>query len=78
MAIVQLRHDTDGRRYYRRRLAAGKTPMERSSTARAIRAGNPRSGCTLTGGTIPGGTPGESESRGVVVSGFRPESVYGM
>ncbi len=28
MAIVQLRHDTEGRRYYRRRLAAGKTPME--------------------------------------------------
>ena len=28
MAVVQLRHDTEGRRYYRRRLAAGKTPME--------------------------------------------------
>jgi len=28
MAVVQLRHDTDGRRYYRRRLAEGKTPME--------------------------------------------------
>jgi transposase len=28
MAIVQLRHDTEGRRCYRRRLAAGKTPME--------------------------------------------------
>jgi hypothetical protein len=28
MAIVQLRHDTDGRRYYDRRLAEGKTPME--------------------------------------------------
>jgi transposase len=28
MAIVQLRHDTEGRRYYRRRLAAGKPPME--------------------------------------------------
>jgi transposase len=27
-AIVQLRHDTDGRTYYRRKLAAGKTPME--------------------------------------------------
>ena len=27
-AIVQLRRDTEGRRYYRRRLAAGKTPME--------------------------------------------------
>jgi transposase len=28
MTIVQLRHDTEGRRYYRRKLAAGKTPME--------------------------------------------------
>ena len=28
MAIVQVRHDTDGRAYYRRKLAAGKTPME--------------------------------------------------
>jgi transposase len=28
MAVVQLRHDTEARRYYRRRLAEGKTPME--------------------------------------------------
>lgn len=28
MAVVQLRRDTDGRAYYRRKLAAGKTPME--------------------------------------------------
>ena len=28
MAIVQLRHDTEGRRYYRGRLAEGKPPME--------------------------------------------------
>jgi hypothetical protein len=28
MAIVQLRHDTEGRAYYRRKLATGKTPME--------------------------------------------------
>jgi transposase len=27
-AIVQLRHDTEGRAYYRRKLAASKTPME--------------------------------------------------
>jgi transposase len=27
-AFVQLRHDTQGRAYYRRKLAAGKTPME--------------------------------------------------
>jgi transposase len=28
MAVVQLRRDTEGRAYYRRKLAAGKTPME--------------------------------------------------
>jgi hypothetical protein len=28
MAIVQLRNDTAGRAYYRRKLAAGKSPME--------------------------------------------------
>ena len=28
MTIVQIRHDTEGRAYYRRKLAAGKTPME--------------------------------------------------
>ena len=28
MAIVQIRHDTEGRAYYRRKLATGKTPME--------------------------------------------------
>lgn len=28
MAIVQISHDTEGRTYYRRKLAAGKTPME--------------------------------------------------
>jgi transposase len=27
-AIVQIRHDTEGRAYYRHKLAAGKTPME--------------------------------------------------
>src|SRR4051794_26060495 len=27
-AIVQIRHDTQGRAYYRRKVAAGKTPME--------------------------------------------------
>jgi transposase len=28
MAVVQLRHDTEGRAYYRRKVAAGKTTME--------------------------------------------------
>ena len=30
MAIVQIRHDTEGRAYYRRKLAAGKTPTHGS------------------------------------------------
>jgi hypothetical protein len=34
MAVVQLRHDTPGRAYYRRRLGEGKTPME---TMRALK-----------------------------------------
>ncbi|WP_236648056.1 MULTISPECIES: IS110 family transposase [Micromonospora] len=38
MAVVQLRHDTEGRAYYRRKLAAGKTPMEAMRTqAPAVR-----------------------------------------
>ncbi|MEU4625451.1 hypothetical protein AB0G04_36455 [Actinoplanes sp. NPDC023801] len=28
MAVVQLRNDSEGRRYYRRKLADGKTPLE--------------------------------------------------
>ncbi len=28
MAVVQLRHPTEGRAYYDRKVAAGKTPME--------------------------------------------------
>ena len=27
-AIVQIRHDTPGRTYYRRKIAEGKTPLE--------------------------------------------------
>jgi len=33
MAIVQLHNDTEGRPYYRRKLAAGKTPMGNYSAA---------------------------------------------
>jgi transposase len=31
MATIQIRHDTEGRAYYRRKLAAGKTPWKRSA-----------------------------------------------
>jgi transposase len=60
MAIVQLRHDTDGRAYYRRRLAESKTAME------AIRALERRLSDVVyrhmlrdaTTGTSPGGQTG--------------------
>jgi transposase len=51
--IVQLRHDTAGRRYYRRRLADGKTPMEavrclrRRCSARAGRPGRALGGVSV-------------------------------
>src|SRR6185437_5596666 len=35
MAVVQLRHDTPGRAYYRRRLAEGKTPMQACARSNA-------------------------------------------
>ena len=61
-AFVQLRHDTPGRAYYRRKLAAGKTPMEamrclkrRLSDAvyRQLRADSQHNNTTLEAG--PGG-----------------------
>ena len=61
MAIVQLRHDTDARAYYRRRLAEGKTATE------AIRALKRRLSDVVyrhmlrdatTTATSPGGQPG--------------------
>jgi hypothetical protein len=64
MAVVQLRHYTPGRAYYRRRLAEGKTTME---ALRALKRhlsdvvykrmvlGDKR---VRTGGTGPGGQPG--------------------
>jgi len=64
-AFVQLRHDTAGRAYYRRKLAAGKTPMEamrclkrRLSDAvyRQLRADSQHNDATLKAG--PGGHSG--------------------
>jgi len=62
--IVQLRHDTAGRAYYRRKLAAGKTPMEAMRCLRRrlsdavyrqlVADGQPHSS------TGPGGHPGAS------------------
>jgi transposase len=55
-AFVQIRHDTQGRAYYRRKLAAGKTPME---ALRCLIGGLsvPRSG-RPAGPWLPGGVGG--------------------
>src|SRR5207245_7545276 len=75
MAVVQLRHDTPGRAYYRRRLAEGKTPMQ------AIRALKRRLSdviyrhvlrdATTATRTSPGGQTGAT----VAVADRIPESV---
>ena len=73
-AIVQIRHDTEGRAYYRRKLAAGKTPLEalrclkrrisdviyRRLVADAQAAENP------SAGTGPGGHCGASHQSSAV------------
>jgi hypothetical protein len=43
MAVVQLRHHTEGRRYYRRKLPAGKTSMEARTLPSLARPDHPRS-----------------------------------
>jgi transposase len=67
-AIVQLRHDTEGRAYYRRKLAAGKTPMEAlrclkrrlSDVIYRRLVADARAGAARTDGTGPGGHCGAS------------------
>jgi hypothetical protein len=64
MAIVQLRHDTAGRAYYRRRLAEGKTTMEalralkRHLSDVVYKRMVSDAGRARTGGTDPGEQPG--------------------
>jgi transposase len=63
--IVQLRHDTAGRAYYRRKLAAGKTPMEamrclRRRLSDAVYRQLAADAQPPAGGTGPGGHPGAS------------------
>jgi transposase len=67
-AIVQLRHDTEGRAYYRRKLAAGKTPMEAlrclkrrlSDVIYRRLVADARADVARTDGTGPGGHCGAS------------------
>jgi transposase len=62
-AIVQLRHATEGRAYYRRKLVAGKTPMEAlrclkrrlSDVIYRRLVADAQAGEVRTGGTGPGG-----------------------
>ena len=62
--IVQLRHDTAGRAYYRRKLAAGKTPMEamrclRRRLSDAVYRQLAADACSQANAS-PGGHPGAS------------------
>jgi transposase len=67
-AIVQLRNDTEGRAYYRRKLAAGKTPLEAlrclkrrlSDVIYRRLVADARASEVRTGGTGPGGHCGAS------------------
>ena len=67
-AIVQLRNDTEGRAYYRRKLAAGKTPLEAlrclkrrlSDVIYRRLVADARASEVCTGGTGPGGHCGAS------------------
>lgn len=60
--IVQLRHDTAGRAYYRRKLAAGKTPMEAMRCLRRRLSDVVYRQLTADASTGPGGHPGASLS----------------
>jgi transposase len=61
MAVVQLRHDTEGRAYYRRKLAAGQNPdggHARTETAPVRRGPQADDQGRHSGEDGPGGTPG--------------------
>jgi len=73
-AIVQLRHDTEGRAYYRRKLAAGKTPLEAlrclkrrlSDVIYRRLLADARTAHTQTGDTGPGGHCGATQESSAV------------
>jgi len=70
MAIVQLRRDTEGRAYYRRKLAAGKAPLEAlralkrrlSNVVYQHMVNDDKRARTSPAGTGPGGQPGATLS----------------
>jgi hypothetical protein len=75
--IVQLRNDTAGRAYYRRKIAAGKTPMEamrclRRRLSDAVYRQLAADAQAASGGTRPGGHPGASLSSSA--AGLSPDT----
>jgi hypothetical protein len=75
--IVQLRNDTAGRAYYRRKIAAGKTPMEamrclRRRLSDAVYRQLAADAQAASGGTGPGGHPGASLSSSA--AGLSPDT----
>ena len=74
MAVVALRNDTQGRAYYRRRLAAGKTTMEAMRCLKRRLPGivyrQMTDDARRTGATGPGGHTGTAT--GSSVTGFKP------
>lgn len=83
MAVVQLRHDTLGRAYYRRKLAAGKTPMEAMRALKrrlsdvvyhqfVLDQKHHRRSAQQSDGTGPGGHPGAAT--GSSAAGSNPDT----
>jgi transposase len=82
MAVVQLRHDTEGRAYYRRKVAAGKTRMEAmrclkrrlSDLLYKQMAADARAARTGPGGQ-PGATLGSSAASPIPTAGTSDKSL---
>ncbi len=69
MVVVQLRNDTEGRRYYRRKFAAGKTAME---AMRALNPGYPTSSPGRWPLTPNGSGRAREDKRGRLCNPARP------
>ncbi|WP_246001797.1 transposase [Allorhizocola rhizosphaerae] len=68
MAVVQLRHDTEGRRYFRRKLAAGKTAMEAMRAVKRRLSNVVYQQMLTDAKTSPGGQPGATLTSSAVGS----------
>lgn len=76
MAIVQIRHDTAERVYYRRRLTEGKTPMEALRCLKGACPTSSTSNCPPTAPIGPTGPPrrAREDTRGRLLAPARPAS----